>query len=245
VSDLDAALRDLGRHVEFPPTPALAVVVAERLRAAPPAPRRRPGLAWARRRSLVVALAAALLAIAGAFAIPPARSAILDFFGLGGVTVERVERQPVFDTSTSRRLGVPVSLDAARRAVTFPLSVPREADVDVLLDRAAPGGAVTFRWRGRRLLLTQFRGETTPYVQKTAGPGTRIEPAEVNGRAAYWLSGARHLVVFRDAAGDLLESRAAGNVLLWEEEFVTFRLEGARSKTEALRIARTLRPVEP
>jgi hypothetical protein len=245
VSDLDAALRELGRHVEFPPTPALPAVVAQRLRAAPRVPRRRPPLTWARRRFVVVALAALILAVAAAFAIPPARSAILDFFGLGGVTVERVERQPVLDTSTSRRLGVPVTLDAARRAVTFPLSVPREADVDVLLDRAAPGGAVTVRWRERRLLLTQFRGETTPFVQKSAGPRTRIELADVNGSVAYWLSGARHLVVFRDARGEILESRAAGNVLLWEEGLVTFRLEGARSKAEALAIARTLRPAGP
>jgi hypothetical protein len=245
VSELDAALRDLGRHVEFPPTPALAAVVGQRLRAGPAAAARRPALRWARRRSLVVVLAAALVAVAAAFAIPPARSAILDFFGVGGVTVERVERQPVFDTSTSRRLGVPVTLDTARRAVTFPLSVPREADIDVFLDRAAPGGAVTIKWRERRLLLTEFRGETTPFVQKSAGPGTRIEATEVNGQTAYWLSGARHLVVFRDANGEILESRAAGNVLLWEEGFVTFRLEGARTQAEALTIARTLRPARP
>jgi hypothetical protein len=238
VPELGPALRDLGRHVEFPPTPELALVVGQRLQAERPPPRRFA----LRRRSLVIALAALALAVGAAFAIPPARSAILELLGLRGVTIERVEGQPVFDRETGRRLGLPVSLEDARRAASFTPLVPRGADVQVTLDRRIPGAAVSFSWNDRRLLLTEFRGEATPFVEKSAGSGTRIEFVAVGESPGFWLTGERHLVVFRDARGRILESRAAGNVLLWERGEVTLRLEGARTKAEALAIAGTLRP---
>jgi hypothetical protein len=239
--DLETALRDLARHLEFPPTPELAPTVGELLRAEAPG-RRQGGLFRPlRRRSLAVALAVLALAVAAAFAIPPARSAILDLFGLSGVTIERVESAPVFDSVTNRRLGVPVSLDEARTGVSFELRVPAEEDVQVTLDRRIP--AVTFVWNDRRLLLTEFRGTVTPLIRKSAGPGTRIEVVDVGGARGYWLAGERHFVVFQDARGRILESRAAGNVLLWERGGLTLRLEGARTKAEALRTAGTLRPV--
>lgn len=233
--NVERALLELGREIEFPPTPHLAAAVAERLRVGP-RPARRLGLL---RRPLVVALAALALAVGAAFAIPPARSAILELFGLRGVTIERVERRPVFDPETGRRLGVPVSLDEARRLAAFTPLAPREDDVRVTLDRRIP--AVSFSWNDRRLVLTQFRGEATPFVEKSAGPGTRIEFVPVGDSPGYWLTGERHRVVFRDARGRILESRAAGNVLLWERGGVTLRLEGARTKAEALAIAGTLR----
>jgi hypothetical protein len=238
VPELERALREIGGQVQFPPTPELALIVSERVRAERP-PARRFAL---RRRPLAIALAALALAVAAAFAIPPARSAILEFFGLKGVTIERVEHRPVFDAETGRTLGVPVSLAQARQAASFGLLVPAEHDVRITLDRRIPGAAVSFSWNDRRLLLTEFRGEATPFVQKSAGPGTRIEFVPVDGSPGYWLAGERHRLILRDARGRILESRAAGNVLLWERGEVTLRLEGARTKAEALAIAGTLRP---
>jgi hypothetical protein len=127
----------------------------------------------------------------------------------------------------------------AERVVRFELFVPAEEDVTLTLDRSLP--AVTFSWNDRRLLLTEFRGEATPFVQKSAGPGTRIDQVIVRDQVGYWLTGDVHAVVFRDRYGRVLESRAAGSVLLWEEDGVTLRLEGARSKAEALELAGTLR----
>jgi hypothetical protein len=233
--ELEQALRAIGRDIAYPSTPQLAVVVGERIRAEP----RRARFAWLRSRRLLVALAVLVLAVTAALAIPPARSALLRFFGLKGATIERVERRPVVDEITGRRLGVEVSLEEARAAVPFRLLAPAQEDVEVFLDRVI--GAVTFRWDDRRLFLTEFRGETTPYVRKSAGPGTRIEFVEVSGGPGYWLAGEPHVVVFRDARGFVREARVAGNVLLWERGELTLRLEGAASKEEALRIAGTLR----
>jgi hypothetical protein len=221
--NLEAALRQLGNELEFPPEPQVAARVAARLGA-----RRR-------RRPWLLALAAAAVAVAVAFAVPPARSALLRFFGLKGATIERIDEPPVFQQRSNRKLGRPVTLEQARELARFELLVP-DRQVRVFYDADIP--AVTFDLAG--MLLTEFVGEATPFVQKSAGPGTGIEFTPVNGGNGYWLSGARHRVVFRDARGRILQSRAAGNVLLWEQGAVTLRLEGAPTKAEALRIAGTL-----
>ena len=76
--ELERSLRTL--QVEWPATPD----VASRLELAPRRSRR-----W-----IAVAAVAVALAIGAAFAVPQSRSAILRFFHLGGVSVERVETLP-------------------------------------------------------------------------------------------------------------------------------------------------------
>ena len=62
--ELEAVLTELGRRVEFPPTPDLA-----------PAVRRRLGESRSWRRLLVLALAVLVVAVAAALAVPAARRA--------------------------------------------------------------------------------------------------------------------------------------------------------------------------
>jgi hypothetical protein len=228
VIDVEHALRTL--ELEFPPTPDVArrVVLAERSR-------RRVS------RPLVLAFAVAALALAAALAVPPARSALLRVLHLESATIERVEGDPAQDRLTSRPLGREVSLDDAKARAGFTVLVPRGDGWKVLYDSRFRGGAVTFGREERRLWLTELVGEGTPYVEKSIGRGTSVIYAEVRGGPGYWLEGDRHRVVFRAGGGDVLESRAAGNVLIWEEGPVLLRLEGARSLEEARRIAGTLR----
>ena len=77
---IEQELRALAAFVDFPGERDLEPAVRARL-----TPRRRRG------RALVVVLAAVLLAIGIAFAVPPARSAILRFLHLQGVTIEFVD----------------------------------------------------------------------------------------------------------------------------------------------------------
>src|SRR5207249_3599125 len=76
---LERDLRALAAELEWPDTPALAPLELGRRR---------------NLRPLVLALAVLVLALAVAFAVPPARSAILRFLHLRGVSVERVETLP-------------------------------------------------------------------------------------------------------------------------------------------------------
>ena len=80
MSELERDLRSLAAEIAWPPTPRLTPQLA-------------PQLAR-RRRGALVALVVAALALGVAFVVPGARSAILRFFHLGGVTVERVVTLP-------------------------------------------------------------------------------------------------------------------------------------------------------
>jgi hypothetical protein len=65
-----------------------------------------------------------------------------------------------------------------------------------------------------------------------------VETITINGQPAYWVEGA-HLLVLRNGNYDLV--RAVGsNVLIWEEDGITYRLETNLSKVEGARIAESL-----
>jgi hypothetical protein len=233
--ELEGALRDLGRELVFPATPELALVVGERLRQAD-APRTR----FARRRTLALVLAVLAVAVAGAMAVPPVRGAILDFFNVGSVEVARVPTLPPAEADRLE-LGRRIPLDEVEQSVAFPVVRPRGEVEAVYVDRTIPGGRVTFVLPGRKLLM-ELRGESVSVAQKSVGPGTQIEYLTVNGHPGVWISGSPHTIVFHDAAGVFHDERPrlTGNVLLWDRGAVTLRLEGVRTKSEALELARSL-----
>ena len=237
MAELDLALRELGRHVEFPPTPDLASGVRRRLRE-----RRR--IWW--QRPLVIALAVLGVAIGAVLAVPPARTAVLDWLGIRGARITRVEKLPPAPAVGNLDLGRPITLTEARRRAPW-LLVPSAKGVGapdlVACSAAIPGGKITLLWGTRRdvhLLLTEFRGEA--FVEKLVEPGAKVELLQVDGSRGAWVGGS-HVLVYRDRNGLVREdtSRLAGKTLLWQRGEVTLRLEGDFSKQEALRIARSAR----
>jgi hypothetical protein len=224
--------------LEWPPTPDLASSVAERVRES--APRR--AQRW--RRPLAVALAVLVVGVTAVLAFSPgARSALLELFGIKGATVTRVDVLPEVRGGEQLDLGERVSLEDAERETGFRARLPRDEDVDqVWLDRAIGRGAVTVVWCCPRVVLTEFRGISSPYAEKMVGAGTEVEYLEVNGRPGIWIEGASHVVVFRDEFGNIQERpRLARNVLLWEDGALTLRLEGDFTKQRALALAGRIR----
>ncbi len=220
--NLEHELRAL--PIAFPDEPDVEARVLARVE-------RRP-----RRRWLVPALAV-VAAVGALLAIPQTRAAILDLLRIGDVTVERVGTQPRAP-SGEPDLGRPTSLGEARGAVDFRLLVP-DGDVEAFVDDTVRGGMVNLRFDG--LLLSQWRGEQLPYVEKQVGPRSVTLRTVVDGAEGLWIGGAEHVIVFRDRDGvHFKERRLAGNVLLWERGGVTYRLEGARTRAEALAVARDL-----
>ena len=65
----------------------------------------------------------------------------------------------------------------------------------------------------------------------------------MNGGPGVWLAGRPHQVIYRDADGEIRDDavRLAGNVLLWEQDGLTLRLEGAASLDDALAYAARVR----
>ena len=99
-------------------------------------------------------------------------------------------------------------------------------------------------------LLIQFQGEAERnLIEKGLRNDegvmeTRLQSVTVGGEPGFWISGAPHgfFFVCYDA-GECREERyrLAGNVLLWEQDGLTLRLESALSLDDALTIAESVR----
>lgn len=243
MAELERELRTLGEALAFPAAPDLVPSVRARLSAESA---RRPFL----RRPLVVALAALALAVAAAMAVPPARTAILEFLHIQGATVERVDEPPEV-TRVDLGLALPVSLEEARAELAFEPLVPDFPGLGrpdaIYVDRFAFGGQVLFLYgteAAPQLLVSQFRGDTNPdFIGKEAGPGTSIEPVTVgDGNPGFWVSGEPHEFMYLGPDGEprFDTIRLAANALLWQRGPLTLRIEGEITKERALELAATL-----
>ena len=239
--ELEQALAELGRSLDYPPTPDLAGTVRHRL---PERTRARFG-----RRYAVAAFAALAVAVGAVMAVPETRGAVLGFFHLGGTTIERVETLPTVETKAPLHLGRRVTKDEAERLVRWELVRPAAlGDPDSVYVRSdLPGGVVTFVYgpaSSPRALVSQFEGRLE-YVEKSVGPGTRVDAVTVGRDRGFWIFGRPHIVRFADRNGEFREDRVrlAGDVLLWQRGPVTVRLESDVSKRRALDVARSLEPV--
>jgi hypothetical protein len=194
MAELERALASL--EVEWPATPAFDL--------------RRP----ARRRAWLLALAAAVLALGVAFAVPASRAALLRVLHLGGVTVERVRTlPPAEERSLASSLGTPVSTAEAASLLGRPFGVAgRLYRSGTVISTLLPGPVV----------LSEFRtGPGSMILKKLVGVATTAKPVQVGGAPGVWIAGARHVVV-----APPVPPRLAGNVLIWVRGPITYRLEG-------------------
>jgi hypothetical protein len=224
--DLERELRALGVFVDLPGERNLAPAVLARL-----TPRRYPGR-WQR----VVGVAALVLVVglAATMAVPDARTAVLRFLGLKGVTVIRVDELPPAST-TPHVFGESVTLARAQRIVGFRPLLPEDLDApdDVRINRFSPYFIVLLYGEPDvRLRLTETSGGV---IEKYAQFDQRVERVEVDGQPGIWVEG-EHVV------SELFGlPRLAGSVLLWEQTGLTLRLEGRLTRDQALDIARGVR----
>jgi hypothetical protein len=93
-------------------------------------------------------------------------------------------------------------------------------------------------------LLLQFAPpEETGMMLKTVGLSTgTVTDTVVDGNRAFWVTGASELTIFD---GRSTESRPTGNVLIWQQDGIGFRLESALTMDEAIAIAESLEPATP
>ena len=166
-------------------------------------------------------------------AVPPARTAILDWLGLRGVSILRVDELP--PTAATGRLDL--GREVTPEETPLWLLTPDDEPDSIYMGK----GTVSLLWGTPdrvRLLLTEFRGQA--FIEKLIEQDARVERVTVNGEPGAWLE-EPHVVFFDDLRGRMRQStgRLAGKTLLWQQGEVTLRLEGDLSKEEALRIART------
>jgi hypothetical protein len=257
MTELERSLRLLGDAVAFPEAPDVTEAVQRRLADLRPAGRR------PRRRTLVLAFAVVALAIGAAMAVPPARTAVLELFGLRGATVQRVESLPTVSepdpAPAQLLLGNPLPLQDGRPWVKSPeviapavlgkpdaaYAADEEYGLRMTLVYGPGDGVPRSQYTGVGILVTEFDGAIdTRYLDKMVEDETSVERLTVNGEPALWLEGGPHFVVFRTADGRIGEDvgRLAGNTLLVEYEGMLVRIEGQIDRERAIEIAESLEP---
>jgi hypothetical protein len=230
MTELERALVALGRELDFPPEPDLVGAVRARLE--------RPS----RRRLLTVAVAVLVVAFGIAMAVPQARSAILRFFDIGAVRVERVETlPPAEERPLAAGLGPPLSRRAAEARASLEIVLPDFESAPPQRYYVRPGLIATLLdYRGEPVLLAEMRDDQVNVAKKFASPATTIEPAQV-GEFGLWIEGGRHVLRWHFGGQQRrIERRLAGNVLLWLSGNLTFRLEGDLDKGQMLELAREI-----
>jgi hypothetical protein len=230
MTDLELQLRALADEIAVPRSPDFASDVRRRI-----GRRRR-----FRRALLAVAVAAAALGVA--FAVPPARSALLRFFHLEGVTVERVDTLPSLRArALGRSLGRSVPIAVAERRLGFRFRLPTDAEPTRARVIGQLGTVLLDRER-TPLLLSEFRGRVYELMKKIVGPATVVAAVEVDREPGIWVEGATHfLYLGRTGAVSELPIAVHGNVLLWQRDGLILRLQGRLDRDEAIRIAESVR----
>lgn len=239
--ELERALRSVGRNLDYPATPDLSGPVRRRL-----AEGERLRQPFLRRRTLVVALAVLAVAVGAVMAVPQARSTVLDWLGIGGVTIRYVDELPQAGRATEDLgLGERVTLGEARRRAGFTILVPMIEKLDrpprVYYRPEARQVAFLYGSEDKpKLLITQ--AGVGGAIEKLATMGTDVERVTIgDGRFGVWLSGDKH-ALFYPSVGEEEPFRLVGNALVFESGTgITIRIEAEISKEEAIRIARSMR----
>jgi hypothetical protein len=192
---------------------------------------------------------------------PGAREAVARLLGVVGIRIETgVETTvpPAFDLG----LGTEVSAAEAPRLVDYDILFPSNSDLgapdSIFYNEERLGGQISLVWAPRPnlpetaesgigMLISSFRGslDSSTYAKELDPSRNLLLDVEVRGRPGFWIEGEPHVFLFENPNGGIeFESiRLAGNVLLWEENGVTMRIESALPREDVLRIAETLSPL--
>jgi hypothetical protein len=248
---LGRELAALAAELEWPPTPSIAEVVAARLAADPS----RAGGWWhgglrPARRALVLGFLAALVVIGLVAGIG---------FALGGLKIVFGGPPPGSPLQPAlvvqRGFGQRTDLDGAAErlgGLLVPADPALGAPDHVYFD--GPTRAVALAWGARPglpadaesglgVVVTEFRADITPGTfVKILHENALVERTAVRGAPAYWIAGGEHFFLFRGSNGEELDAtiRLVGTTLMWEQDDLTLRIEGAPTLADAVRIAESM-----
>jgi hypothetical protein len=140
---------------------------------------------------------------------------------------------------------------------TFPVLVPAALGPpdEVLVGGGERAGLVALRYGpgpgrprpsqsvgppGLAVELDEVAGTVTEYAEKYLLGDTRVQRVDL-GDGGWWIP-APHELIYLDRSGrsDYENARLAERTLIWQVGSVTYRLEGAYSRDQALAVARSL-----
>ena len=243
MSGLERELRMLSAAVEWPDAPDVAADVLDRLALEPRTVRP------TQRRLAIAVVAAVIAAVLAALAVPPARTAILDWLGIGGARIVILDHLPPLRPALDLdMLGQPATLAEARARGGFRFAEPPRDEPAPDEVRLAPGLRVSYLWRDGsdvRLLITQFPGDVgdPALLKKLAGRATLVDRFVLDGDPAVWLEGGPHVVLFVAPDGTVRDDQGwlAGNTLLVDRRGTTVRVEGDLTRDDAVALVAAMR----
>ncbi len=240
-------VQGLAASFPYPPTPDTRIVVRQRVGSRPSVYfTRSPRLAW------VVILVALVLAL---LAVPQVRAAMLRLFQIGAITIFEVDEPPlpsaeIWATKPARLplvaqgLAREISLAEVQTAVPGGLYLPTypadlgEPDVVYLAETGWPQTVISVWNEPTDLALYQIGAEQFAYKGAPV-----IEETAVNGQWALWLEGP-HRFMLADGRWQEWQFIESNVLIWWTRDGLTFRLEGAESLAEAIRMAESLHKFE-
>ena len=249
--DLTAALRALGSRLDE--TPDFVAVVVERL--ADETSATYAGRPVRRRGTRIVVIAAIVILLLAATAVASSQS-VRNWLRHRGVDAQQVETLPDTTIGSLNDLGLPISADAAVKALGRPLPHSSRLGEPDWIRQAVGSDEVTLAWTARPGLpaASTFPGvgalatiwrESADHeafiVAKALAATTDLQfVALPNGASAAWISGVPHAVKVFDR--DTVRFRMAANVLIWTADGLNVRLETTLPRAEAVSIAASFEP---
>ena len=257
-------LSAIAKGFDYPRTPDIAGSVTTRLRPSIHSRFVSRKLAWS--LTIILVLFSSLMLI------PPARAAILEFIQIGIVrifpravepTVEAprtatpesivpMTATPSLPSSTlipalSRIAGETTLAEAQQRAnytILLPAYPPDLGQPDYVFVQDADGAMTILVWldplsSGQVLMSLHFIPSGSWAVRKVEP--TAIEETDVNGKRAIWTVGPYPLILTNRQVEFI--RLIDGNVLIWTDGDITYRLETDLPLEEALKIAESLQPI--
>lgn len=246
MSDLERRLEAIATGIDWPEADVTGAVLASI---------ESGQRATTRKRWMQVALAAAAIALL-VLVTPAGRHAVADLLEVAGIRVQWADSEPA--PGAGLDLGTQVTLESASDRVPFALLFPTDADVgapdEIYHSDFPPGGAVHLVWGAGPslpaagdtdvgLLYSQFRvGPLGGGFVKGLRPETQAITVTVRRSDGFWIEGAPHIVFYEDQSGVQERARLAANVLAWEENGVTHRIETTLGLDETVDLAESLSP---
>lgn len=246
---LESQLDRLASDVRFGDPPDVAGRVALEL---PPRSRRQTRRFW-----LPVAVAAAI-ALLLVIAIPQSRETVARWLNFGGIRIEWVERRTgSHDVPIDSALivGEPVSASSVVGLLALPGQEPhaiyRRTDagmVDTVSFVYAPDEffpEIGNSGVGALLMQTDAEVDFYPFVKHALRTEQGSRFVVVGSVEGYWVATGELVSVPYDPDGTYgldLVTRPTGNVLIWQVDGITYRLETNLSRQEAVTLAESLVP---
>ncbi len=263
---LEVRLRDAATHFSYPPTPDVVQAVRvhierDSLNTAHPIQSRR----W------LLAITIAVLISMCALAVPQVRAAVVNLLRLGGVIIvpESPTDTPTVLPSQAATPGArpqpsataihslldlagETTLADAQKQVSFPIRLPSyppglQAPDKVYLQELN-GSVVVLIW------LDPTQADGIRFTLQILGPGVLvykmqphiIQETTVNGQPALWTEGP-YMLQWQDNGQTNWDIRhiVNGDVLIWTDAQLTYRLESTLTLAQALSIANSIPPVNP